>query len=126
MQDECAAAEPRGLRLDQIENQLDGNCGVRRAAPGAQDLQAGLGRQRVGGGSHVGLCDGKIIASPPGCSLRHTAAVLGHSRHAAKRCKREGSERRNYARQGGGPRLRGHTWVSWGWSGPAVLRDFTV
>ena len=42
VQDERAAAEPRGLRLDQIEHQLHGDGRIGGAAARAQHFQAGL------------------------------------------------------------------------------------
>ena len=54
--EEAAAADPRGLRLDHGQRQHGRQRRVRRAAAGAQDLDAGLRRARIGGRDHAGLC----------------------------------------------------------------------
>ena len=48
-----AAADAGGLRLDQRQHGLRGDGGIDRAAAAAQHGEAGLGRQGVGGGDHV-------------------------------------------------------------------------
>ena len=53
MDKECAAAEARGLRLDEPEHQLHRDRRVDRRAALTQNLAAGLGRERMRGHRHV-------------------------------------------------------------------------
>jgi hypothetical protein len=55
VEQEGAAAQARGLGLDQVEHQLGGDGGIESRAAGAQDLQPGAGGERIGGGHHVTL-----------------------------------------------------------------------
>ncbi len=64
---EGATAETGTLRLDQRQHQLDCDRGVDRAAAGAQDLESGFGRERVGRSGHVPL---RRRPSPARCETR--------------------------------------------------------
>src|SRR6266851_5755633 len=52
VQQEGAAADPRGFRLDQAEDHLHGDRGVERRAAELQHRVAGLGRERMRRGHH--------------------------------------------------------------------------
>src|SRR6266513_2907543 len=52
VQQEGAAADPRGFRLDQAEDHLHGDRGVKRRAAQLQHRVAGLGRERMRRGHH--------------------------------------------------------------------------
>ena len=54
VQRERAATDARGLRLDQVQDQLHADSGVGCAAACPQQLQPRLHRQGIGGGDHVG------------------------------------------------------------------------
>jgi hypothetical protein len=58
MQQEGAAADAAGLRLDQRQHHLHRNGGVERAAAGLEHLVARVGGQRVGRGH------GKLLRCP--------------------------------------------------------------
>ena len=91
VQQEGPAADAARLRLHQGQHHLHGDGGIHRAAPGLQDGQAGLRRQRVGGGHRLlaegptglgldrrcgfGLCRGRCHAGRP---LRVRGAGTGH------------------------------------------------
>src|SRR5262249_4479611 len=66
---ECAAADARGLWLDQVEHHLHRNRGVDRAAALAQDRVARLDRERVRGSNHVVLADDRLLRCPAGRKL---------------------------------------------------------
>ena len=55
IEDEGAAADARGLRLDQIEHHLCGDCRVDRAAALAQHGEACFGGERLGCDHHMPL-----------------------------------------------------------------------
>ena len=52
MQQEAAAADARGLRLDHAQNHLHGDCGVDRRAAAAQHLQPRLDGHGIGRRHH--------------------------------------------------------------------------
>ena len=52
VQHEAATGDPGALRFDKAEHRLDGNGRVRGTAALAQNLGAGIGRERVGSGHH--------------------------------------------------------------------------
>jgi uncharacterized membrane protein YdjX (TVP38/TMEM64 family) len=58
-QQEGAAAEARGLRLDHCQHGLRRDRRIDRGAAGAQRSHAGLGRQRMRGGDHLALGQGR-------------------------------------------------------------------
>ena len=73
VQDEGTAADPRRLRLDQVQHELHGDRGIGGAAARAQHLEARLHGQGIGRRNHVGLGRGGAGASnrwrprvPPG------------------------------------------------------------
>ena len=68
--DEGAAPDPGGLRLDQVQDQLDGDRGVGGAAAGAKDFQARLDRMGVGRGDHVRGGCGEAATVPAGPRFR--------------------------------------------------------
>ena len=53
---EGAAADAGTLRLDEVEDELNGDRRVDGAAAGGEDLPAGLGGQGIGRGDHVLRC----------------------------------------------------------------------
>ena len=55
VQQEGAAADPRGFRLDQAEDHLHGDRGVERAAAELQHRVAGFGGERMRRGHHESL-----------------------------------------------------------------------
>src|SRR5438094_424831 len=55
VQQEAAAADPRGFRLDQAEDHLHGDRGVERAAAELQHRVAGFGGERMRRGHHESL-----------------------------------------------------------------------
>ena len=55
IENEAAAADARGLRLDQVEHHLRGDAGIDRAAAFAQDGEPGFRGERMGGDDHVPL-----------------------------------------------------------------------
>ena len=66
----AAAADARGLRLDQIEHHLRGDARVDRAAAFAQDGEPGFGRQRMGGDNHVPLRGDERLWLKPALAFR--------------------------------------------------------
>ncbi len=49
---EAAAAEAGALRLDEVEHDLDRDCGIGGRASGGEHVVAHLGREGMGGGDH--------------------------------------------------------------------------
>ncbi len=70
MQDESAAADAGGLRLDDIQHHLHGDAGVDRAAALAEDREARLGGQRMGGDHHLPLRRDERLRREAGRALR--------------------------------------------------------
>jgi hypothetical protein len=76
--EECASAETRRLRLDQAEHELGGDGRVDRRAAGAQHLAARFGGERARGRDHERLRYGKRLFRAP-------AAGFGFELKARKR-----------------------------------------
>ena len=90
MQQEAAAADARGLRLDDAQHHLHGDRRIDRRAAAAQDVEPGLGGQRVGRRDHR-----------PGCRLGRRSeaqqqerpddqAAADHARRATMNRRRKG------------------------------------
>ena len=86
---EGAAADAGALRLDEIEDELNGNRGVDGAAAGGKNLPAGLGGQRIGRGNHVLRCGASGFERASRGCFRGRGDGLGQDRggqgHAGKK-----------------------------------------
>ena len=91
VQEECAAADPGALRLDESEHRLHGNGGIDRVAPLAQNLKSGLDGQRIGGRDPRRLRAARVAMEQGDPSGR---------RRSRWRCHRSGRQRLGRGRKG--------------------------
>ncbi len=84
----AAAAQPRGLRLDQPQHERGGDRRVHRRAAAAENGEAGLGGMRVGGCDHEGLRVRGLLRGEAGIDLR-LLPVLCRGRRTAQKNQRE-------------------------------------
>ena len=95
MQQECAAADARRLRLHQIEHQLHRNRRVDRAAALLEYPRAGTRGMGVGGDNHLAPRACLCLVLQPGTGFRLNSLVLGKHRRGGGE---GGGEHPNYCR----------------------------
>jgi len=101
VQDEGAAADPGGLRLDQIEHQLHGHRGIGGIAPGAQHRKASVHSGPIGRRDHEGFCGPELDTVAPGRQFRRGRAVLGPRGRQRQHGRQERGQRREEGRPSG-------------------------